>query len=225
MSEKIAHHDFVEVEYTGKFTDGMVFDTTSQELAKTHEIFSEEASYGPVTICVGEQQLLPGLDKQLLDKEVGKEYTFSLPPEQAFGKRDVKNLKVIPLSEFRTHNVQPQPGLQVDVDGRRGFVTSVSGGRVIVNFNHPFAGKEVVYVVKIVKKVTDIKEQLQSYLHSILKLPETDMAIEVNEEKAIITLPTDIPAPIQDVFEKKLQELTKLKAVKIEKKEPKKESF
>ncbi len=221
MSEKIAHHDFVEVEYTGKFTDGTVFDTTSKEVAQNSNILSEEASYGPVTICVGEQQLLPGLDKQLLDKEIGMEYTFSLPPEQAFGKRDIKNLKVIPLSEFRTLNVQTQPGFQVDVDGRMGFVTSVSGGRVIVNFNHPFAGKEVVYTVKIIKKVTDKKEQLQSYLHSILKLPETDIAIDIQEEKAIVTLPTDIPAPIQNVFEKKLQELTKLKQVKIVKKEAK----
>ena len=79
----------------------------------------------------------------------------------------------------------------------------------------------MVYTVKIAQKVTDKKEQLQSYLHSILKLPETDIAIDIQEEKAIVTLPTDIPAPIQNVFEKKLQELTKLKQVKIVKKEAK----
>src|SRR3989344_6396188 len=145
MSEKIQLHDFVEIEYTGKLTDGTVFDTTSEKVAKEHHLHNPKHQYKTAVVCVGERQLLPGLDVQLVDKELGKEYTLTLQPETAFGKRDIKQVKIIPMNMFRQHNVQPHPGLQVDVDGEMGLVTKVSGGRVIVNFNHPLAGKEVTY--------------------------------------------------------------------------------
>ena len=153
MPEKIKLHDFVEVEYTGKLPDGLVFDTTVAEVAQQHNIHSDKMKYGPATVCVGEKQLLPGLDEQLVDKEVGKEYTVTLPPEHAFGKRDVKKVKIIPMNTFREHKTEPHPGLQIDVDGEVGTVNNISGGRVIVNFNHPLAGKELEFHVEVLNIV------------------------------------------------------------------------
>src|SRR3989338_9525675 len=123
MSEKIKLHDFIEIEYTGKLAEGAVFDTTSEKVAKEHRLHSPERKYHPAVICVGERQILPGLDAQLVDKELGKEYTLTLPPEKAFGKRDIKLVKIMPMDMFRQHKVQPHPGLQVDVDGEMGLVT------------------------------------------------------------------------------------------------------
>ena len=224
MSEKIQLHDFVEIDYTGRLTDGTVFDTTEEKIAKEQGFFSENMKFGPATICVGEQQLLPGLDQSLVSKEVGQSFTANLAPEQAFGKREVRNIKIMPLSSFREHKMQPQPGLQIDVDGQRGTVTSVSGGRVIVNFNHPLAGKEVIYEVKIHRKVTDTKEQIVSFLNTSMRIPAEQIKVEINEGKAKVMIPLELPSQITEAIGKKLAELTGLKEVTFSKPEAEKSS-
>lgn len=218
MTEKVKEKDFVKVDYTGKLNDGSVFDTTDEKVAKENNLFSENRKYSPVTVCIGEKQILPGLDEQLDGKEIGKEYTVTLPAEKAFGKRDIKKLKIVPMSTFREHKIAPQPGLQVDMDGEMGLITRVSGGRIIVNFNHPLAGKEITYQFKINEKITDMKEKLVSFLSSTLRLPEDKMEVEVKEDKATVTLPMEFPLQITSILAQKLMELTGLKDILLEKK-------
>lgn len=218
MTEKISKHDFVELEYTGKLSEGIVFDTTSEKVAKENGIYSPQTKYGSAVICVGEKQLLPGLDDSLEGKEIGTEFEVKLSPEKAFGKRDVKNMRIIPLSTFKDHKVQPMPGLQVDVDGMRGIVSRVSGGRVIVNFNHPLAGKEVVYHVKLNRKVEDSSEKLRSYLNMAFRIPEEQLNVKVQENKAKVELPFEMPPQVTEALSKKLAELTKIKEVEFVKK-------
>lgn len=222
MSEKIQLHDFVEINYTGRLADGTVFDTTSEKVAKEHHLHSPRQKYRPAVICVGERQLLPGLDAQLVDKELGKEYTVTLAPEQAFGKRDIKQVKIIPMDMFRQHKVQPHPGLQVDVDGEIGLVARVSGGRVMVNFNHPLAGKEVLYTYKILRKVTDQKEKVTAFLSAILRLPAEAMKIEVEDNAATVTIPGELPVQISTILAQKLVQLTGLKDILFKKEETQK---
>ncbi len=221
--DKIKLHDFVQVDYTGRLVDGTVFDTTEERIAKINGFFSEKMKFGPATICVGERQILPGLDTGLIDKEVGHTFNLKLAPEQAFGKRDVKNMKIMPMSAFREHKMQPHPGLQIDVDGQRGSITSVSGGRVIVNFNHPLAGKEVEYHVTIHQKITDHKEQITAFLNTSLHIPEKQIQVEIKEEKAEVKTPINFPEQITKVLGDKLAELTGLKEVNFSKPEASKQ--
>lgn len=224
MSDKIQQHDFIEIEYTGKLTDGTVFDTTNERIAKEHHLYSPNRKYKPAVICVGERQILPGLDTQLVGKELGKEYTTNLLPEQAFGKRDIKHVRVIPLNAFQQHKVPPQPGLQVDIDGEIGIVTSVSGGRVVVNFNHPLAGKEVVYTFTVHKKITDQKEKVQAFLSSLFRMPPEQLKVEITENAAAVTLPGELPAQISTILGQKLMTLTGLKDILFKKEEKKEEA-
>jgi FKBP-type peptidyl-prolyl cis-trans isomerase 2 len=210
---KVNKGDFIELDYTGKLSDGSVFDTTLEQVAKENNLPTENRTFSPATVCVGEQQLLPGLDNELVDKELDKEYTINLPTELAFGKRDIKKMKVVPISTFKDHKVQPQPGLQIDVDGERGTISRVSGGRVIVNFNHPLAGKEIIYIFKINRKITDKKEQIACYLNSTMQLPKDKISIEINENKANIKLPVNLPEQITSILSKKLESLVKLKEI------------
>ena len=48
------------------------------------------------------------------------------------------------MSAFKKENITTQPGLQITVDEAVGMVKTVSGGRVIVDFNHPLSGKDIV---------------------------------------------------------------------------------
>lgn len=209
--DKIALHDFVEVEYTGKFADGFVFDTTDRETAQKNGLFSPQMKYKPAVVCIGENQLIAGLDQALLNKEVSQSYTISLEPEEAFGKKDFKKIKLLPLEEFRKRNINPQPGLQIDLDGERGIIIKATGGRILINFNHPFAGKKVIYEIKINKKVTDKKAQLESFLELSLNLP--DLKIEIIEDKAAITLPLELPKPLQEELAKKIKKVISLKEI------------
>src|SRR3989344_2875820 len=125
----LKEHDFVEIDYIGKIAHGVVFDTTFAEVAKKHNL-KDKSTYKPITICIGEQQVLKGIDKSLVGKEVGNTYIVTLSPEDAFGKKDPKLIRLVPLRTFHKQKVQPQPGLQVDIDGSIATVLRVSGGRV-----------------------------------------------------------------------------------------------
>jgi FKBP-type peptidyl-prolyl cis-trans isomerase 2 len=156
--------DFIEVEYTGK-TEGQVFDSTSEAVAKEAGL-NPKATYKPAIICIGEGQLLKGLDEFLEGKELGK-HTVTVPPEKAFGKKDAKLLKLIPASKFKAAKIQPFVGMEVNVDNHYGVVRSISGGRITVDFNHPLASKELTYEVEVKRMVEKPEEQVASLLDNI----------------------------------------------------------
>ena len=141
----VKYHDFVEIEYTGRTKDdNSIFDTTEEKVAKENGVYDKHVSYSPVIVCIGQNNILKALDDQMIGKETGKEYVFEISSEEAFGKRDAKLIQLIPAKKFRQQKIQPFPGLQLNIDGIFGIVKTVSGGRILVDFNHPLAGKDIV---------------------------------------------------------------------------------
>ena len=198
--------DFIELEYTGTIKeDNILFDTTDEQLAKDNDLFNETMSYGPTILCLGEGQTMKGLDEELIDKETEKEYTIELPAEKAFGKKDPKLIQLIPTSKFSQQKIRPMPGLQLNIDGLMGMVKTVSGGRTLVDFNHPLSGKDVVYKVKINKIVTDDLEKVKAYLKVSLNLKDVDVKIEGGIAKA--SLKKEIPKEAGEMLNKKITEL------------------
>lgn len=211
---KIKKHDFVEIEYTGKVADGdIVFDTTDEELAKKNNMYQEGARYGPITICIGEQQILKGLDSKLEGKEPGK-YTLKLTPEGGFGKKSAKLLKLVPLTIFKKQNVRPVQGLQVNIDGIVGTIRNVAGGRIIVDFNHPLASRDLIYEVKVNRILLKPEEKISSLIELLLNQKPK---VEVKEGNAEVTLADELPAELIKELEKKIIELVKVKKVTIKK--------
>lgn len=213
----IKNKDFVEIEYTGKIkNDNTVFDTTDEKIAKENEIHNEKMTYGPVVICVGENQVLAGLDKAIEGNEVGKDYSIELIAEEAFGKKDAKLIQLIQTSKFLKQNIQVVPGLQVNIDGMMGLVKTVSGGRTLVDFNHPLSGKDLVYDIKLKKLVIEDIDKLKGYLKMQLGADEIDIKIENNEAK--VQLKQEIPEEAKKKLGEKVKELipniTKLDIIK-----------
>ncbi len=199
---KIKKGDFIEVEYTGKLKeDNFVFDTTSEKTAKDKNIFNPYAQYGPTVVCIGKHQLIKGLDEDLEGKETGKEYTFELTPEKGFGKKSAQLLKLISMSAFKKGNTKPEPGMQVDVGGQIGTVKTVTGGRVTVDFNHPLAGKDLVYTVKVNKIVTDDSEKIKAMLSLTLNLKKDKIDVGVKDKKATVKM-MKIPEQYQPEMKK-----------------------
>lgn len=211
----IKKNDFIEIEYTGKLKEGSsVFDTTDKETAKEHHLYREGAEYGPIIVCVGEKHVLKGLDEFLVGKEIGS-YKIELKPEEAFGKKDTKLIQMIPAKKFTEHGIKPVPGLNVNVDGMLGLVKTVSGGRILVDFNHPLAGKELEYDIKVLRIVTDKKEQVQSLLSLILSVDKKEAEAEIKDGKCSIKLKKKFPDEVIKKLEEKIKELVKLSEVEI----------
>ena len=195
--------DFIEIDFTGKILDdNTVFDTTNPKQAEEagficnhehdheheHNHISKE-DFKPIIICVGEKHVLPGLDEAITGANLG-EHDIMLEEDSAFGKKSSKLLKLIPLSTFKKQNIQPYTGLVLDLDNSRGTVKSVSGGRVIMDFNHPLAGKKIKYEINIKRKVENKEEQTKAILN-ILKLPHEQ--IHKTNNKITITVNEKIP--------------------------------
>lgn len=224
--EKTKKGDFIELDYSGTIKEsGILFDTTNADVAKKNNIFNEKYEYKPIIVCIGKSQLVPGLDKALEEKETGKEYEIELKPEEAFGKKDAKLIKLVPTKIFTKQKITPVPGLSVNIDGMFGIIKTVTGGRTIVDFNHPLSGKEIVYKFKINKVIKDNKEKIEKFLSAALNLKKELFDVELKNQDAKITLKIDLPKEIQDTIAKKITELmpTVKKAEFLIKKEDKKE--
>ncbi len=201
----IKKKDFVELDFTGRVKDtDEVFDTTDSKIAKEAQIFSEKAEYKPVIICIGEGHILKGIDEFLEGKEIG-DYKLELPAEKAFGKKKAELVKMIPTSKFSEQGIKPVPGLRLNIDNFIGIVKTVSGGRTVVDFNHPLASRDIVYELNVKKIVTDKKEQVDALLKSLLgaKIP-----VEMKENKAVLTLPAELPEELSKELGKKIKDLT-----------------
>ena len=188
----VKHHDFVEIDYTGRIKENnSIFDTTQEDVAKKERVHNKNTHYHPAVICIGEGMMMKSVEDYIVGKEIGKNYKIEVTAENAFGKKDARMLQMIPLNKFRQQNIQPVVGLQLNIDGMFGTVRTVSGGRCYVDFNHPLAGKDLVYEVKVNKVIEDDREKLKSLLDSHFHLH--DAQIELKDGVASVSSKHEIP--------------------------------
>jgi len=158
--------DFVDLEYTG-FANGEVFDSNIEEDFKK---MNNNPGDKPkkLVIAIGQGFVVPGLDKALEGKEVGKFYEVDVKFKEGFGERKRELVKIIPLRVFTDKQVNPYPGLTLAMDDTLARIITVSGARVVTDFNNPLAGKDLHYKFKIARKVDDEKEKASSLFESLL---------------------------------------------------------
>ncbi len=178
--------DFVKIEYVGRTESGEIFDLTDEELAKKEGIYNPKVTYKPVPIIIGEGFVIKGLDKALVDMKVGQEEEVEVDFKEGFGERSPNMVKTIPEKEFKKDNITPKPGMVIGGQGIKGRIQSVSGGRVRVDFNHPLAGKNLEYKVKITEEIKDDSEKIASLFQFFTNIhPE----VEINDGDAEISVP------------------------------------
>jgi len=185
--------DFLLIDYVARIKEsGEVFDTSIQDVAKKEHIFRDGVIYEPMLVAVGEGWVLKGLDEGLVGLEVEKTATIEVPPEKGFGARDPSKIKLIPLRKFKAENVNPYPGMQLEIDGKLAVIRAVGAGRVQADFNPPFAGKTLVYEVSVKKVIETKEEKIQALIHR--RFPAVDMkkfGLKLTEKEVIIELPEE----------------------------------
>jgi len=202
--EKIKKNDFIEIEFTGKANEN-IFDTTKPEDAKEMGIDAKDIK--PMIISVGKEMMLKGLDEELEGKEIGKKYKIHLTPEKAFGKRNPSMIRTYPLKAFTDRKINPYPGLVLQLDNSIAKVISVSGGRIMIDFNNPLAGKEVDYEYKILRKVDDEKEKINSLQDFFFK-QRFEFSIEDSGKNKKAVFKDSKIKPIIDIFSQKFKEIS-----------------
>jgi len=182
----IENGDFVRLEYTGTIKEtGDVFDTTNEEVAKEANIYREEKEYSPIPIVVGGQHLLKALEEAIVGLDEGDTKHVEIAPVDGFGERNPSLVQLFTVKDFKKQGLNPVVGLEFTLDGHRGKVINVSGGRVKVDFNHDLAGKTLEYDVVISQIITDDEEKIKSmiqlhYAYPNLDLDKTEIKIDGN---------------------------------------------
>jgi len=191
MVEKLAKGDIVYLDYEAWVSqpDGSfrLHDTTREELAKKEAVHEEKKIYGPVPVIVGADRLMKGFDESLVGAPIGEPQEVLLPPEKAAGVRDPKLTRLEPLRDFLKKEVDPHPGMEVEIGGRRGHVTSVTAGRVRVDFNHPLAGRSLKYVYTALKRAHTPEEKVRAVLEMDYGLAD-QFQVSVEKDAAEIQL-------------------------------------
>ncbi len=134
--------DLVSIDYVISRSDGSVFD-------------SSEKYGGPIGFKVGNNEILPGVDRGVRGMRIGEEKTLHLAPLQAYGEYDRAKLQAVPLQDFpagpelregMSINLQTRDGKQADAVVRR-----IGAKNAVLDFNHPLAGQLVAVQFKVVE--------------------------------------------------------------------------
>ena len=107
----------------------------------------------PVDFAVGDGSLLPGFESRLIGMTPGQRQMFSVGPEDAFGQPNEGNVQVLPRNQFEDEE-ELQIGLVfsfADAGGGEvpGMIISFDSEQVTVDFNHPLAGRTILFDVLI----------------------------------------------------------------------------
>lgn len=107
----------------------------------------------PATFTVGDGNLLQGFEEALFGLKEGANESFVIPPAKGFGQRNPNNLQEIARSQFAP-DLELSEGLMLSfADAQRtelpGVVSSFNDDVVVVDFNHPLAGRDIIFTVSI----------------------------------------------------------------------------
>jgi len=126
------------------------------------EVLDSSKGNEPLSFIVGAGQMLPSLEAALLGKEQGTECVIDLKASEAFGEYNPEAIQSIPLSSFGDAEVKE--GMQFHGGNEHGeqiiLVKEVKGDEVLVDANHPLAGKDLSFNVDIIEVRDATAEEL-----------------------------------------------------------------
>jgi FKBP-type peptidyl-prolyl cis-trans isomerase 2 len=133
--------DGVKVHYTGKLYDGSVFDSSVDR--------------APLEFQIGQEQVIPGLEKAVVGMEVGQSKTVRVQVDEAYGPHRKELVLIVGREEF-PEEIEPKVGEQLRVrqpDGAefRVRVTDASEDTVTLDGNHPLAGTDLTFDLQLVE--------------------------------------------------------------------------
>ena len=130
----------VQVHYKGTFEDGTVFDS-SYDRGQT------------IGFTVGAGEMIPGFDAAVKGMKIGETKTVTIEPEQAYGDHNPEGVQAVSKQQF-PEDFEFQEGIVIEgsVQGQpvRGVISQVDSETVVVDFNHPMAGRNLNFDIELI---------------------------------------------------------------------------
>lgn len=170
--------DVIKVDLTAYTAEeGILVDTTDPAVAEAEGV-DEDQSFEPRVVVLGEGHLFGAVEEALVGLEPGDTATVVVPAVDAFGAHDPDQVRTVGVDKIPEDS--RYPGAFVEVDGQRGMVETIVGGRGRVDFNHPFAGDDIEYDVEVLELLDDRDELTRGLLRTFLDL-ELDFWFQTDE--------------------------------------------
>jgi FKBP-type peptidyl-prolyl cis-trans isomerase SlyD len=185
----VSKGDLVYIDYDAYLADSdKMFDTTMAESAKTAGFFDEKFDYEPMPVLLGSGKLFEALENAIEGAKVGEEAEVRIESADAAGARDPKLVETYQIKEFHKQDINPYPGVEVQLGNRRGTVMYVGAGRVKVDFNNPLAGKDLLYKFTVREIVSDNVEKAKAIVKMHVGTSD-GFEFTITDEKVTAILP------------------------------------
>jgi FKBP-type peptidyl-prolyl cis-trans isomerase SlyD len=143
--------------------DGLVVSMEYTLSVDGEELDSSKDS-GPLQFLAGYDNIVPGLEREMLGMKIGESKDVLVLPKDGYGEFDEEAFMEVPRSEFPT-DMELEEGLELNVTDEDGqhqiaFVESFNDKNVRLDFNHPLAGAELQFNVKVIALRDATKEEL-----------------------------------------------------------------
>jgi len=137
---QVKQNDKVKVHYTGKLATGEVFDSSIDR--------------EPLEFQVGQGQLIPGFENGIIDMKVSEKKTIIIPASEAYGESREELIQEVPKDRL-PQEIQPEVGMGLVSKAPDGseiqlIVKEVKEDAIVVDGNHPLAGKELTFEIEVV---------------------------------------------------------------------------
>ena len=138
---QVKENNTVKVNYTGKLSDGQVFDSSEGK--------------EPIEFTLGQGRLIPGFEKGLIDMELNEKKTITIPKEEAYGEVNKDLIQEVKKSEL-PQEMSPEVGMGLvskSPDGQEMnlLVIEVKEETIVIDGNHPLAGKELIFDLEVLE--------------------------------------------------------------------------
>ncbi|MEC4114836.1 peptidylprolyl isomerase [Myroides pelagicus] len=139
---QVKQNDTVRVHYTGKLADGQIFDSSVERGE-------------PIEFTLGQGQLIPGFENGVIGMEVNQKKTIEIPFGEAYGDVQQEMFMEVPKSQL-PQEMEPQVGMGLvsrnpDGSEMQLRVAEVKEDTIIVDANHPLAGKDLIFELEVVE--------------------------------------------------------------------------
>ena len=149
MSPTIADGQAVTIHYRLTLDDGTIAEDS----------FARD----PIVYLHGQNQIVPGLERQLAGKATGETHAFVVDPVDGYGELDPDGERTVSRSELPGH-VEIQVGMVLQGEGPNGvrllWVDRIEGDQVTLTANHPLAGERLNFEVQILEVRAASAEEL-----------------------------------------------------------------
>lgn len=141
MMSQVKENNTVKVNYTGKLSDGQVFDSSEGK--------------EPLEFTLGKGQLIPGFEKGLIDMKVKEKKTITIAKDEAYGEINKDLIQEVKKTEL-PQDMTPEVGMGLvskTPDGQEMnlLVIEVKEESIVIDGNHPLAGKDLIFDLEVVE--------------------------------------------------------------------------